>query len=663
MQAAHPSPPERAPHPLRALVFALIAVLTALAGLTIIPSAAHAADGDVVTIPDPSVKAAANVALGGGRPADQDITVSEAKTVNALRIEGQLADLAGLQAFTNLTSIQAVNNPNPVSDLTPLSGLTHLSNLDVPFAQIQNLAPLAGVTSLTTLNLFLDQVRDLTPLQGLTQLQVIDLTGNRVVDVSPLGALTGLTFVNLQNNQIADIGGLPTMRSATNLVLNDNKITDVASLAGKVDKSVLTVLNLRNNRITDASALAPLGEAGGKLASASSLSDGITLAGNRIADFSAFSSWATPPTSDRLSEQQVYVGAYQVGGVHVPLKSAVATSLPAVSPATAGSFDASTGTLTVTDPSATSVTVSPNWTVFFSEPPTDVTIDGTPQVGKLLQPTVPAGQSVCPGASYEWLRDNDPITAVDYFNSGTVSGSAQTGSSGEQTSYRASAADVGHELTVQLICPDTGPTTMSVPVLITAEEAEKPVVQSLQGATSYAVAGSTAWTLSGVVGDPTNPTLPIYVAQLDASSTLVPSSQLTVTASVTPANGAVKDQDVHVNGTGSERTVVVDPEAPTGASTVTVMLTVHGTSGKTTTLTFPYKASMATTPTSRVLLGSSDASTVDRGRGRLPDGRRRREPRHPACTTPRTRAARSGSSRRRPQGWQRDRLRVLGPQG
>ena len=54
--------------------------------------------------------------------------------------------------------------------------------------------------------------------------------------------------------------------------------------------------------------------------------------------------------------------------------------------------------------------------------------------------------------------------------------------------------------------------------------------------------------------------------------------------------------------------MTLTPSGPTSQATIT--LTVTGTTGRTTTLSYTYVASVPTTPTSRVLLGSSDASTA-----------------------------------------------------
>src|SRR5262249_2772054 len=55
-------------------------------------------------------------------------------------------------------------------------------------------------------------------------------------------------------------------------------------------------------------------------------------------------------------------------------------------------------------------------------------------------------------------------------------------------------------------------------------------------------------------------------------------------------------------------TIAITPT--TGPLQTNITVTLTGTTGKTTTFTVGYKASIATTPTSTVLLGSSDASSA-----------------------------------------------------
>jgi hypothetical protein len=126
-------------------------------------------------------------------------------------------------------------------------------------------------------------------------------------------------------------------------------------------------------------------------------------------------------------------------------------------------------------------------------------------------------------------------------------------------------------------------------------------------------------TQSGVVGDPTNPTMTIDIAQLDENGEQVLPEDLHVTATTENAPASASSAphlpaaNVTITGTGSERVVHFDPVAP-GISFVT--LTVTGEGGKSSQVTFTYAISMETTPTSRLMEGGSDASTgIEAGDG------------------------------------------------
>jgi DNA-binding beta-propeller fold protein YncE len=148
-------------------------------------------------------------------------------------------------------------------------------------------------------------------------------------------------------------------------------------------------------------------------------------------------------------------------------------------------------------------------------------------------------------------------------------------------------------------------------------------------------------TQSGVVGDPTNPTMTINLGQLDENGEPVPPEDLTVTATTEngPASAAssphLPASNVTITGTGSERVVHFDPVFA-GLSNVT--LTVEGEGGKTASISFYYASSMETTPTSRVLEGGSDESP-------------RSTPAKATCWSPTTSSRSSNSSRRNAPGW------------
>lgn len=630
----------------RGLVSGFVALALVVTGLTLAQSAYS---DDTVNIPDPNLLTAVNAAIAvevpgnAGRAPAAEVTTAEAAQVTTLLAQFTsgvaIGDLTGLQAFSNLTSLQLVGPGNTFTDLTPLSGLTKLTDLTLnqdPALTGADLAPLAGMTSLRTLQANDDPIASVSAISGMSWLTSLALTSDQIANVSPLSRLTNLTGLDLANNRIRDVSGLPVLPDAIGLSLNGNLIQDPSPLVGKLAGAALTLtnLNLSDNLISDASSLAPLGEEGTTLGAGSVTSPGgidvggggtANLAGNRIADLSPFADWGSLP---QAPDQSIFVGALSGDSVTVGLDSGNG-STPVVSPASAGSYDASTGVLTVTDPTVSSVSlsavdsrgasVSPSWTVVFANPPAPAgdpdgpTISGTPQVGQAvsvsdLGPTLTG----CATVAYRWLRDGDAFAGTPYWTFGM-------GDPGTRSAYFLGATDLGHQLSVEATCEDTGVSRTSAPTaVVTAAQPDEPMIQPLVGSSQIQnVGGALTVTVeprSGVIGDPTNPSLPVYLAQLDDSGNLVDPSQIQfAVTSVTGGEHVLTPADISISGTGAQRTISFDPQQ---VGSATIVFTATGTTGVSSTFTLTYEASMATTPTSRVLEGSADDSTaIDVGDG------------------------------------------------
>lgn len=120
---------------------------------------------------------------------------------------------------------------------------------------------------------------------------------------------------------------------------------------------------------------------------------------------------------------------------------------------------------------------------------------------------------------------------------------------------------------------------------------------------------------TGVVGDPTNPTLPISLKQEFVAGGEVPANELQITNVQSDAPAVVASNRVTVTGNGPDRRVAFEP---VGHGRARITLTVAGLAGKTGTFSFDYWATKPTTPTSRVLQSTSDLSTAqDVGDGHL----------------------------------------------
>jgi Protein of unknown function (DUF3616) len=651
---------------LRKRVALLLSALMAASAAVMAAPPAHAEGTDIVSIPDANLKAAINKALSRS-DLTSDITVTDAASLTRVSMTsatGPVSDLTGVEALTNVTRFEmpcvksgltcnSDRTYNSVTDLSPLLGMTNLTWLQIASTPAASLPDVSALTKLERLDVYATDITDLSPLSSLGALKSLTVRYTDISDVSPLAGLAGLTTLNMSNNQIRNL-----VRFAPNLTflnLSYNMIVDVSPLAATYNTQPFETVDLTHNRISDPSPIAEAWANGIIVTKPTSLQTGLKIGYNRIKDFSSFASgWNLPATTDQFTRgtyQDVYVGAYQNGGVTVGLKSA--TSAQDWSLITPGaSYDPSTQVLTVDDPSTTtSVTFKGyQWIVHFTDAPYDplddtgATVgDGNgnelttnPKIGDILTVANKGSlftSSPCTASgaddpySYQWLRDGKAISGNTNF--GTFSdteadvngGTDQTGFTsdrwlggpGRNASYVVSATDVGHTLSLQLTCTADGRlTTTADTALAEAPESEAPVIQTLTDTTVYDATPHMLHRLTGVVGDPTNPSLPIYVGQLSSGNTLVDPAQLTVAATVSVAVSSGQPapalSDITISGTGAERTVSVNPTQVYGDSLITV--TVTGTSGKTATLRFTYQASIATTPTSRVMLGTSDASTA-----------------------------------------------------
>lgn len=213
-------------------------------------SSAHAAD---VVIPDANLRACLNSHLGQG--ATDPITDAQAASLGSASCDSHgIADLSGIEAFSNLTKLDI--SYNQVTDLAPLDSLTALTDLSAGDNPGLDLITISGLTNLTRVDLTRTGPHaDLTPLASLTSLRSLDLGNDSVTDLSPLSALSQLETAYLSFNQITDLTPLSSLTRLKQLYLDQNAISDVTPLAGLAD---LWILQLDTNSITDLSPLAPM---------------------------------------------------------------------------------------------------------------------------------------------------------------------------------------------------------------------------------------------------------------------------------------------------------------------------------------------------------------------------------------------------------------------
>ena len=229
--------------------------------------------GDLVSIPDPSLRAAIAEALGKAPGA----LITAADMARLTRIDADdagISNLAGLEAATQLERIEFRHNS--ISDLSPLRGLTRLNNIKLRGNRITDISPLAGLINVDWLGLEENEITDLSPLKGLIKLNGIGISGNPVSDVSPLASLISLERIDAWRTPISDfsslakltrlrwiefgddrsIAALPSLKgvkSLRRLEINDCNISDLSGLA---ELTQLEWLSLVNNLISD---VIPLG--------------------------------------------------------------------------------------------------------------------------------------------------------------------------------------------------------------------------------------------------------------------------------------------------------------------------------------------------------------------------------------------------------------------
>ena len=231
--------------------------------------------GDLVSIPDPNLRAAIEERLGKSPGAV--ITASDMARLERIEAdESEISDLRGLEAAINLERIEF--RRNSIADLSPLRGLTRLNNIKLRGNKITDVSPLAGLINVDWLGLEKNGITDLSPLKGLIKLNGIGIANNPVSDISPLSGMKSLEGIEARNTFISDfsplaelprfrwielghdkrIDALPSLRELKNLrrlVINHTGISDISGLAALTQLQSLT---LHDNLISDISALASL---------------------------------------------------------------------------------------------------------------------------------------------------------------------------------------------------------------------------------------------------------------------------------------------------------------------------------------------------------------------------------------------------------------------
>ena len=157
----------------------------------------------------------------------------------------KIKDLSGIEAITQLTSINLRNNE--ISSFEPLSKLNNLETLDVRFNKINNFNSLKNLKSLKQLDASNNRITNIEGIENLENLKDLLLSNNDIKNnLQPLNYLKdSLSTLALINNDISDISELSELKLSS-LYLGYNEIVDISP----IDTENLEYINLENNNIT-----------------------------------------------------------------------------------------------------------------------------------------------------------------------------------------------------------------------------------------------------------------------------------------------------------------------------------------------------------------------------------------------------------------------------
>lgn len=123
----------------------------------------------------------------GKRNSSYPIYKSDVLKISHLDAEDEgISDLTGMEALTNLKTLNLEDNYLNGEALTPLQKLTNLQSLDLEENYLEQITALKGLTTLTELNISDNAIEDFSPLKGLLRLETLYLSGNATHDYSPI---------------------------------------------------------------------------------------------------------------------------------------------------------------------------------------------------------------------------------------------------------------------------------------------------------------------------------------------------------------------------------------------------------------------------------------------------------------------------------------------
>ncbi|TXC90935.1 LPXTG cell wall anchor domain-containing protein [Metabacillus litoralis] len=174
-------------------------------------SKASVPTGEVVSIPDSSLKRAIKGALKLTR---DEIYTSDMESLTTLNASYRnVKDLSGLETAFNLTKLDL--SGNEISSAVEIKHLTQLQYVDLSYylgSDIQFLEPL---TNLKTLILTDTTVTDLEPISSLSLLETLDISFGQVTELNDLASLSSLKDLNI--SYLEDLASVEPLQKLTQL--------------------------------------------------------------------------------------------------------------------------------------------------------------------------------------------------------------------------------------------------------------------------------------------------------------------------------------------------------------------------------------------------------------------------------------------------------------
>lgn len=168
-----------------------------------------------------------------------EVSIDDVASMTELNLQGvndsKIADLTGLENFTNLTNLNL--SGNAVTNATSISELTKIQTLNIADNPINEsiLGTLEGLTTLKELNMSNTQLSgdQLNYLKNLTNLKTLILAKNNISTVESISGLTGITKLDISvNKSFTDFTQLTSFVNLTELNVSGTGITTFSGPSG-----------------------------------------------------------------------------------------------------------------------------------------------------------------------------------------------------------------------------------------------------------------------------------------------------------------------------------------------------------------------------------------------------------------------------------------------